>query len=78
LRGARLKAYPVHKPFTLRGLYLMLRHGTGRLPIVIVDGELIHVDPVDNPRELAEKIRQALSGAGRSRRSPPRLWTAVP
>ncbi len=60
-------------PFTLRGLYLMLRHGTGRLPLVVVDGKLIHAGPVDNPRELAEKIRQALSGAGRSRRSPPRL-----
>jgi hypothetical protein len=36
-------------PFNLRGLYLMLRHGTGRLPLVVVDGKLIHASPVTTP-----------------------------
>jgi hypothetical protein len=46
----------------LRGLYLMIRHGTGRLPLVIVRGRLVHAGPVRDPRELAKKIREALSG----------------
>ncbi|MCI4446973.1 MAG: hypothetical protein JHC20_03535 [Pyrobaculum sp.] len=59
-------------PFTLRGLYLMIRHGTGRLPLVIVRGRLVHAGPVGEPKELAKKIRDALSVAGgKSRRSPP-------
>jgi hypothetical protein len=59
-------------PFTLRGLYLMIRHGTGRLPLVIVGGRLVHAGPVGEPKELAKKIREALSVAGgKSRRSPP-------
>ena len=36
-------------PFTLRGLYLMIRHGTGRLPLVIVRGRLVHAGPVRDP-----------------------------
>ena len=59
-------------PFTLRGLYLMIRHGTGRLPLVIVGGRLVHAGPVGEPEELAKKIREALSGGGgRPRRSLP-------
>ncbi len=50
-------------PFTLRGLYLMIRHGTGRLPLVNVRGRLVHASPVGEPEELAKKIREALSGA---------------
>jgi hypothetical protein len=50
-------------PFTLRGLYLMIRHGTGRLPLVIVRGRLVHVGPVRDPGELAKNIREALSNA---------------
>jgi hypothetical protein len=46
----------------LRGLYLMIRHCTGRLPLVIVRGRLVHAGPVRDPRELAKKIREALSG----------------
>jgi hypothetical protein len=51
-------------PFTLRGLYLMIRHGTGRLPLVIVRGRLVHAGPVGEPKELAKKIREALSDTG--------------
>lgn len=47
-------------PFSLRGLYLMIRHGTGRLPLVIVRGRLVHAGPVRDPGELAKKIREAL------------------
>ncbi len=50
-------------PFSLRGLYLMIRHGTGRLPLVIVRGRLVHAGPVGDPGELAKKIRVALNGA---------------
>ncbi len=50
-------------PFTLRGLYLMIRHGTGRLPLVIVRGRLVYAGPVRDPWELAKKIRETLSGA---------------
>jgi hypothetical protein len=50
----------------------MIRHGTGRLPLVIVRGRLVHAGPVVEPGELAKKIRETLSVAGRkSRRSPP-------
>jgi len=45
----------------LRGFYLMIRHGTGRLPLVIVRGRLVHAGPVGEPKELAKKIREALS-----------------
>jgi hypothetical protein len=51
-------------PFSLRGLYLMMRHGTGRLPLVIVRGRLVHAGPVGEPEELAKKIREALSDTG--------------
>ena len=51
-------------PFSLRGLYLMIRHGTGRLPLVIVRGRLVHAGPVGEPEELAKKIREALSDTG--------------
>jgi len=51
-------------PFSLRGLYLMIRHGTGRLPLVIVRGRLVHAGPVGEPKELAKKIREALSDTG--------------
>jgi hypothetical protein len=51
-------------PFSLRGLYLMIRHGTGRLPLVIVRGRLVHAGPVEEPEELAKKIREALSDTG--------------
>jgi hypothetical protein len=51
-------------PFSLRGLYLMMRHGTGRLPLVIVRGRLVHAGPVGEPKELAKKIREALSETG--------------
>ncbi len=51
-------------PFSLRGLYLMIRHGTGRLPLVIVGGRLVHAGPVGEPEELAKKIREALSDTG--------------
>ena len=61
-------------PFTLRGLYLVIRHGTGRLHLVIVRGRLVHAGLVRDPGELAKKIREALSGAwgvsGTRRRSP--------
>ncbi len=50
-------------PFTLRGLYLMIRHGAGKLPLVIVRGRLVHAGPVVEPKELAKKIRKALSNA---------------
>ncbi len=49
--------------FTWRGLYLMIRHGAGRLPLVIVKRRLVHAGPVGGPEELAKKIREALSGA---------------
>jgi len=49
-------------PFTLRGHYLMIRHGTGRLPLVIVRGRLVHAGPVGEPKELTKKIREALTG----------------
>jgi len=57
---------PVHftSPFTLGGLYLMIRHGTGRLPMVIVRGRHMHAGPVRDPGELAKKIREALSDTG--------------
>ena len=51
-------------PFTLRGLYLMIRHGTGRLHLVIVRGRLVHAGPVGELKELAKKIREALSDTG--------------
>jgi len=50
-------------PFSLRGLYLMIRHGTGRLPLVIVRGRLVRAGPVGDPGELAKKIRVTLDGA---------------
>ncbi len=41
----------------------MIRHGTGRLLLVIVRGRLVHAGPVGEPEELAKKIREAFSGA---------------
>ncbi|AET32311.1 hypothetical protein [Pyrobaculum ferrireducens] len=47
-------------PMSLRGLYLMLRHRTGRLPLVLVGGRLVHSGPVPSALELAERLRAAL------------------
>lgn len=45
-------------PMSLRGLYLMLRHKTGRLPLVLLNGKLIHSGPID--AESEEKLIKAL------------------
>lgn len=47
-------------PTSLRGLYLMTNHRSGRVPLVIVNGRLIHSGPVRNPRTLAERIKLSL------------------
>lgn len=47
-------------PMSLRGLFLMLRHRTGRLPLVLVGGRLVHSGPAASPLDLAEKLREAL------------------
>lgn len=47
-------------PMSLRGLYLMIKHRTGRIPLVLANGELVHSGPVRNPKELAAKIKSAL------------------
>ncbi len=41
----------------------MIRHGAGRLLLVIVKGRLVHASPVGDLEELAKKIREALSNA---------------
>jgi hypothetical protein len=45
---------------SLRDLYLMLRHRTGRLPLVLVGGRLVHSGPMPSALELAERLRTAL------------------
>jgi len=47
-------------PTTLRGLWLMVKHRSGKIPLVIVNGRLIHSGPVDDVDELAERIVAAL------------------
>nr|KJR73173.1 MAG: hypothetical protein TU35_07450 [Thermoproteus sp. AZ2] len=47
-------------PMTLRGLYLMARHRTGRLPLIIINDKLVHKGPIKNPIELAERIKSEL------------------
>ncbi len=37
--------------FTLRGLWLMLRHKSGKLPLVIAGGKLIHSGPLGGKLE---------------------------
>ncbi|ABP51714.1 MAG: hypothetical protein OWQ51_03775 [Pyrobaculum arsenaticum] len=34
-------------PMSLRGLYLMLKYRTGKLPLVIYNGKLIHSGPIN-------------------------------
>ncbi|MEM1890566.1 MAG: hypothetical protein QXK71_07850 [Pyrobaculum sp.] len=47
-------------PFTLRGLFLMIKYRTGKLPLVIANGKLVHSGPVKDPDELLKKLRAAL------------------
>ena len=47
-------------PMSLRGLYLMIKHRSGRVPLVFANGKLIHSGPVRNPKELAARIKSAL------------------
>ncbi|MFN7104973.1 MAG: hypothetical protein ACK4M3_00045, partial [Pyrobaculum sp.] len=42
--------------FTSKGLWLMLRHRSGRLPLVVAGGKLIHSGPLRDPEELAERL----------------------
>jgi hypothetical protein len=42
-------------PFSLRGLYLMIRHGTGKLPLVIVGGGSCMPAPSGSLRNLLRK-----------------------
>jgi len=61
---AKLDPVPVRvtAPTTLRGLWLMVKYRTGRIPLVIVNGRLIHSRPVDDVEELVERIAAALRG----------------
>lgn len=49
----------ITNPMSLRGLYLMLRHRTGRLPLVLLNGKLLHSGPID--AEAEERLIKALS-----------------
>jgi len=61
---AKLGPVPVRvtAPTTLRGLWLMVKYRTGKIPLVIVNGRLIHSGPVDDVEELVERIAAALRG----------------
>ncbi len=47
-------------PASLRGLYLMIKYRSGRTPLIIANGRLIHSGPVRNPRSLAERIKLSM------------------
>lgn len=44
------------QPMSLRGLYLMIKHGTGKLPLVLVKGQLVHAGPIKDVESLIDKI----------------------
>ncbi|MEL9990270.1 MAG: hypothetical protein QXP98_02045 [Thermoproteus sp.] len=60
---ARLGDVPVRftSPMSLRGLYLMIKYRTGRVPLVIVNGRLVHSGPVRNSIALSKLIKENLT-----------------
>jgi hypothetical protein len=49
---------------TLRGLFKMIRYGSGKLPLIIVNGRKISQGKLEDPYELAEKTLKIIKGAG--------------
>jgi hypothetical protein len=48
---------------TLRGLFKMLRYGSGKLPLIIVNGKKISQGKFEDPYELAEKALKIIKSS---------------
>ncbi|CCC80793.1 hypothetical protein [Thermoproteus tenax] len=48
-------------PLTLRGLYLMAKYRTGKVPLIIFNRRLVHKGPVKNPEYLVKKLKMFMN-----------------